>query len=96
MTATKKTEEEVKEETFDQLTFTAEERETGYKGPTVTVFLPALEDPGSVGLKVDQYEHVTIANENREDHYKVRRGVHVSVPVPVYVVLKQSGRYPNL
>jgi hypothetical protein len=30
----------------------------------------------------------------REDHYKVRRGVHVEVPVPVFAILKD--RYPNL
>ena len=94
MAATKKTEEEVKEETFDQLTFTAEERETGYKGPMVTVFLPALEDPGSVGLKVDQYEHVTIANEVKETTYYVLRGEPVEVPVPVFIALKE--RYPKL
>lgn len=64
-----------------------------YNGPMVPVFLPALEEEGS-GVKVDQYEHVTIANEVREDHYKVRRGVHVEVPVPVFAILKD--RYPNL
>ena len=78
----------------DQLTMTMPEKETGYTGPTVDVFIPELEDSGSNGLKVDQYEHVTIANEEREDHYKVRRGMHVEVPVPVFVILKD--RYPNL
>ena len=79
----------------DPTTIRAAEGPKKYNGPMVDIYLPALEEEGS-GVKVDQYEHVTIANENREDHYKVRRGMHVSVPVPVYVVLKQSGRYPNL
>lgn len=66
-----------------------------YNGPTVDIYLPMLEEEGS-GVKVDQYEHVTIANEQKEEHWKIRRGMHIEVPVPVFVVLKQSGRYPNL
>ena len=65
-----------------------------YKGPTVTVFLPALEDSGSAGLKVDQYEHVTIANEETEKTYYIHRGESVEVPVPVFMVLKE--KYPNI
>ena len=79
----------------DPTTIKVAEGQKKYSGPMVDIYLPALEEEGS-GVKVDQYEHVTIANEEREDHYKIRRGVHVSVPVPVFVVLKQSGRYPNL
>ena len=95
MAATKKA--ELNEEFFDDgLTIQAAPKEEGYKGPMVTVFLPALEDSGSAGIKVDQYEHVTIANEVREWTWKVQRGIHVDVPVPVYCVLKESGRYPNI
>ena len=65
-----------------------------YEGPMVTVFLPALEDSGSEGIKVDQYEHVTIANMNKETCYKVLRGEYVEVPVEVFMVLKQ--KYPTL
>ena len=57
------------------------------------MFLPALEDSGDGGLKVDQYEHVTIANEDKETCYKVLRGEHVPVPVPVFMALK--ARYPK-
>ena len=64
-----------------------------YKGPRVTVQLPMLDDPGDGGIKVDQYEHVTIANETGETCYKVRRGEPVEVPVPVFMVLK--ARYPK-
>jgi len=60
----------------------------------VTVFLPALEDSGSGGMKVDQYEHVTIANEEKETCYKVLRGENVEVPVPVFIALK--ARYPKI
>lgn len=84
-----------KQEVFDDgLTVVAQEKEEGYKGPTVTVFLPALEDSGVEGIKVDQYEHVTIANEEKEDKYYVLRGEPVEVPVPVFVALK--ARYPKL
>lgn len=83
-----------KETNFDDLTVQIEEKKEGYNGPMVTVFIPALEDSGSEGLKVDQYEHVTIANEEKETCYKVLRGEPVQVPVPVFVALK--ARYPKL
>lgn len=84
-----------KQEVFDDgLTVVAQEKEEGYKGPMVTVFLPALEDSGVEGIKVDQYEHVTIANEEKETCYKVLRGEPVEVPVPVFVALK--AKYPKL
>jgi len=73
----------------DELTTITPKKESGYKGPMVDVFLPALEDSGSNGLKVDQYEHVTIANEEKEEHWKIHRGEHVEVPVPVFCVLKE-------
>ena len=79
----------------DNLTVAVPKKEEGYKGPTVTVFLPELEGGGDEGLKVDQYEHVTIANEGKgEQHYKVHRGEHVQVPVPVFLALKE--KYPKL
>ena len=78
----------------DPLTITAAPKEEGYKGPMVDVFIPLLEDAGGHGLKVDQYEHVTIANEQGETCYKVLRGEHVSVPVPVFIQLKN--RYPKI
>lgn len=78
----------------DPLTITSEAKEEGYNGPMVDVFIPALEDAGGNGMKVDQYEHVTIANEQKETCYKVLRGERVSVPVPVFVILKD--RYPKI
>lgn len=63
-----------------------------YKGPMVPVFLPELE--GGEGLKVDQYEHVTIANDQKEDIWHVRRGESVMVPVPVFMALKE--KYPKI
>lgn len=77
----------------DNMTFVAAEKEEGYKGPMVTIFLPRLEDEGG-GVKVDQYEHVTISNEEHEWTYRVLRGERVDVPVPVYVVMKE--KYPDL
>ena len=93
-TAKKEIEEAV--EINDELTIVAPEEKPEYTGPMVDVYLPLLEDTGSNGLKVDQYEHVTIANEEKEMCWKIRRGMHVEVPVPVYCVLKESGRYPNI
>ena len=94
--ATKKTEEPMDDVITiddDPTTIRVAETKKAYSGPMVPIFLPALEEEGS-GVKVDQYEHVTIANEVREDHYKVRRGMYVEVPVPVFAILKD--RYPNL
>ena len=65
-----------------------------YEGPRVRVFLQKLEDSGDEGVKVDQYEHVTLANEKGETCYKVLRGEWVDIPVPVFLALKE--RYPKL
>ena len=73
----------------DGLTVIAEEKKPYYKGPMVSVYLPRLEEEGS-GVKVDQYEHVTIANEVGEWTWRVKRGEHVDVPVPVFVQLKNK------
>ena len=90
--ATKK--DELKEELKDQFTTQAPPPEEKYSGPMVEVFIPDLENTGSNGLKVDQYEHVTIANQEKEDIYYVRRGERVEVPVPVFLQLKE--RYPKI
>ena len=99
MAARKQTvEEQIEKDEIElsPLTIQSAAPEKRYNGPVVSVFLPALEDNGDGGLKVDQYEHVTIANEKHEMHWKIHRGMHVEVPVPVYCVLKESGRYPNI
>ena len=75
------------------MTIRSAEKDESYKGPRVTVFLPKLEEEGA-GLKVDQYEHVTIANEDKETLYRVKRGERVEVPVPVFIVLKE--KYPDI
>jgi len=79
---------------IDPLTTTTPEKQAVYNGPYVPAFIPALEDSGSNGLKVDQYEHVTIANEQKETCWKVLRGETVEVPVPVFLQLKQ--KYPKI
>ena len=68
--------------------------EKKYTGPYVQIFLPELENSGEEGMPVDQYEHVTIANEVGKEVYRVHRGEHVSVPVPVFMALKE--KYPKL
>ena len=93
--AARKPVEEVNETAgFGPLTTVVTPVDTSYKGPTVPVFLPALEDSGSAGLKVDQYEHVTIQNEVMDKTWYIHRGESVEVPVDVYMVLKQ--KYPNI
>ena len=77
----------------DDFTFVEPAKEADYRGPMVDVFIPRLEEAGG-GMKVDQYEHVTIANELKEKCYKVLRGERVEVPVPVFLALKE--RYPNI
>ena len=78
---------------MDSMTVAVERKEEGYNGPRVEVFLPELPGGGD-GVKVDQYEHVTIANEQKEECFKVLRGEKVEVPVPVFMALK--ARYPKL
>lgn len=80
---------------FDEsLTIAIEKEPEKPKGIRVPVFLPRLEDPGDGGMRVDQYEHVTIANERGETCYKVLRGERVEVPISVFMVLKE--KYPKL
>ena len=83
-----------KDELKDQFTIESPEPAPKYDGPMVQVFIPELENTGSNGLKVDQYEHVSIANQEKEDIYYVRRGERVEVPVPVFLALKE--RYPKI
>lgn len=86
--ATKKTNEDFTME--DSLTVVAPKPEKTYNGPTVTIFLPEIEGDGTEGLTVDQYEHVSIANEQKENIYFVHRGEPVEVPVPVYIAMKEK------
>ena len=89
--ATKKTpDEKVMEE---NLTFVVEKEEKVDNEPKVRIYLSRIEDDGSVA--VDQYEHVTIANENGEpERWRIHRGEWVDIPVRVYVVMKE--KYPDL
>lgn len=79
---------------LDELTTAVEQKRVKGDGPRVSIFLPALEGDDSSGVVVDQYEHVTIANETGEQIVYVKRGEHVDVTVPVFMALKQ--KYPNL
>lgn len=72
------------------LTTAVVKSEKKYDGPYVQVFLPELENPGEEGIQVDQYEHVTISNEVGKEVYRVHRGEHVMVPVPVFMNLYEK------
>ena len=77
----------------DSLTFAVPKPKEEDGGPRVRIILPRLEDDGSVA--VDQYEHVTIANESGQPQVTyVHRGEWVDVPVNVYITLKE--KYPDL
>ena len=77
-----------------ELTTAVKREEQKYDGPYVQIFLPELENSGEEGVLVDQYEHVTISNETGRQVYRVHRGEHVDVPVPVFMALKE--KYPKL
>ena len=79
--------------TGDGLTIVQEVKEEKSKGPTVQIYLPKLEEEGS-GVKVDQYEHVTLANEVKEDIKYIKRGERVDVDIPTFLVMKE--KYPDL
>ena len=78
----------------DGITTAVVKHEDKNEEPLVDIYLPPLEDSGSAGLVVDQYEHVTIANEVKDKVWYIHRGEHVQVPVSVYMVMKE--KYPNL
>lgn len=80
-------------ENLDTITFAVPQKKEEAKSPTVSVFLPEIAGSGG-DMKVDQYEHVTIANEQGEKQWHVKRGEHVDIPVEVFCVLK--ARYPQL
>lgn len=60
----------------------------------IPILLPELPGSDSEGVTVDPYEHVTLANERKEDCFKVLRGTWVEVPYRVFEALKQ--KYPKL
>ena len=60
----------------------------------VPILLPELPGSDTEGVTVDPYEHVTLANERKEDCFKVLRGTWVEVPYRVFETLKQ--KYPKL
>ena len=79
----------------ENLTTAVPIKDNSYKGPTVRVFIqPPPEAEEGSGMKVDMYEHVTIANEKGEEHTRILRGEWVDIPVPVYMQLK--AKYPKL
>lgn len=58
--------------------------------PTVTVFLPLLDDADSELGSVDQTVNVTVNGKVTQ----IRRGEYVNVKIPVFLQLKN--KYPNL
>ena len=64
---------------------TAVVREEGKTEKTTTfIRLPKLENLGGGGATVDQFEHVTIANERGLERFTVQRGITVEVPYQVF------------
>lgn len=78
---------------LDSMTVAVERKEKEDNRIMVPVFLPELPGGGD-GVKVDQYEHVTIANEQNEEVFRVLRGETVDIPVNVFINMK--AKYPKL
>jgi len=78
----------------ENLTTAVPIKDNTYKGPRVQIFIPAPPESEDEGVKIDMYEHVTIANEKGEECTRILRGEWVEVPVPVYLQLKN--KYPKL
>ena len=89
-----KNEEAIERMAQGSLTTAVQKKSDGYKGPRVRIFLPELENSENEGIEVDQYEHVTIANETGEENFRIKRGEYVEVPVPVYIQLKN--KFPGI
>lgn len=78
----------------NSLTIASKPKEDPHEGePRVRIFLPLLDDDSN-GVSVDQYEHVSISNEEGDEFIRIKRGEYVDVTVPVFILLKQ--RYPNI
>lgn len=60
----------------------------------VRIFIPKRENDDATGVAVDQYEHVSISNEEGDNFVRIRRGEYVDVTPEVFELLKQ--RYPDL
>lgn len=58
--------------------------------PRVRIFIPPRHEETQEGVKIDQYEHVTIDGVTT----LIRRGEYVDVTVPVYLQLRN--RFPHL
>lgn len=58
--------------------------------PRVRIYIRPRNEETQEGVKIDQYEHVTIDGKTT----LIRRGEHVDVPVPVYLQLRN--RFPYL
>ena len=55
-----------------------------------SVKLPKLENLGGGGMAIDQYEHVTISNEEGLERWGVKRGERVDVPIQVFLQLYEK------
>lgn len=74
----------------DGITVVLPEKQPSPEVTRVRIMIPAPPETDS-GLKVDEYEHVTI---NGEKPVYIKRGEWVDVTVPVYMQLRN--RYPNI
>ena len=79
----------------DELTTYAEVKKEGYTGPRVRIKLP-MRDEDSNGITKDRHEHVTISNEKGTNMDYIERGKIVDVSVPTFIILYESGRFPDM
>ena len=79
---------------LENITIAIPKPEEKPKEVRVRIKLPKREEDSTPGINVDQFEHVTIANEQGETCYRVKRGEWVDVTIPVFEMLRQ--RYPDI
>lgn len=79
----------------DELTIHAEVKKDAYTGPRVRIKLPMREEDSN-GITKDKHEHVTISNEKGTNMDIIERGQIVDVSVPTFIILYQSGRFPDM
>ena len=79
----------------DELTIQAEAKKTGYTGERVRIKLPMREEDSN-GITKDRHEHVTISNEKGTNMDYIERGKVVDVSVPTFIILYESGRFPDM
>ena len=77
----------------DSITIKVEPEAPKEEEVRVPIKLPLREEDSS-GIVTEKYEHLTIGNEEGENHCRIKRGVPTEVTVDQFILLRQ--RYPDI